>query len=278
MAVITNADLNAFMDECIRYYLKMLGTSGSGYGMGIKNGAWGAAGAATNLDTLLLSMTDTEPIAALIDQVRELRDRTDGATVASGYLTPPIGALQAHVVAQQITDVTDLESYLKRLNVLLGSKWGALQDPNWRDIWFNVSGGVYPEEYNLYFEVLQGATYPNALRKLVVGTGETAGFAIDSSKYAGGFPKLNVSGLTGSDTVTVTGTAYDPATMAVATSKTWTASVTGNGVVALAPGGGSPAPADSLIVAAGAIAAGAGITAGTIYVEAHRPAGRPLLP
>ena len=128
---------------------------------------------------------------------------------------------------------------------------------------------------NLYYEVLQ-AVYANALAKLVVaGTAFTAGVVVDQTKYAGGTPQINVTAITGSGLVTVTGTAFNPATQQTVAGVTWTATASSTSVIALTPG---TAPSNSLIGAVSAISVAAGITAGTIYVEAARPTGRPLLP
>lgn len=281
MGLIATADFNSVIDEVCRYYGCLLGTSASGLGMGVPNGGYGSEEAAQNLDDLLLAMTDTEPIAALVSQVRTLRTISDSAVTAANFVSPLLVALQAHIMAQQITNVVTLENYLAHLNVTQATKWQGLQSYRWKRLYEVFTGGTTPAPYNLYFEVLQGATYDKGLGRFVVsgaGAGTyTDGVAVDAA-YAGGFPKVNVSGLAGSGLVTVTGTAYDPATQATSGSKTWTATVSGNGLTALAPGGATPAPTDSLIVGVDNITIAAGITAGTIYVEAHRPTGRPLLP
>jgi hypothetical protein len=119
----------------------------------------------------------------------------------------------------------------------------------------------------VYFEVLQGTDYPNALRKLVVGTGQTAGYTIDAMMYAGGFAHLKWSGVTGSGTATVTGIWRKPDGT----------TATGNGTanVSGASGAASITPpfTDALILSCSNISV-SGVTAGTLYVEAHRPFGR----
>lgn len=278
MSVITSTDLNAVLDA-IGLYTKRLYGDGATYGMGDPAVAWGSAGAVDTLKTAILAMTDLDPVAAIIDQAVALEPATDAYLVAAGLTGPIIAALSSHVSSYGLASVLNLEQYLKYLNVGAGGTWNALQAPFWRDLFYRFSGGTYPEEYNVYFEVLQGATYTNALMKFVVtgaGAGTpTDGVAVDSTKYCGGFAKANVSGLAGSGTLTVTGTAYDPVTMAISTSKTWTANITGNGVTALVVGS---APANSLIVDVTGVSIAAGITAGTIYIEAHRPTGRTLIP
>lgn len=274
MAIITNADLNALCDELDAVWLRALGTSASGYGVGTTGGGYGAAKEAQDLYDLLTTMTVPDAITALAAAAKELRDVMNTRERVGKSMRRVLAALETHVKAESSSN--SLDAYLTLKNTGEGTKWQTLQHHSFRDVFEAWKTGTYPAVENLYFEVLQGA-YANALRKLVVGTGETAGFAIDSAKYAGGFPKLEVSGFAGSaDTVTVTGTQFDPATKTTTAGKTWTVSVTGNGTFTLAPGGATPAATDSLIVAVSSIVAGASITAGTIYAEAHRPSGRAL--
>lgn len=276
MAVISASNLNATLDVLVRYYLRLVGTLASGYGAGVSGGAWGAVGAVQDLKTVVLAYGDLDQVSALANSIATLDAMAPGSVKATNDLSPTLSALQAHILRYQIPNVRGLDDYLTYLNTGLTPKWQALQHPSWNDLVAAWQSTAVVSRWNAYFEVLQGATYVNALCKLVVGTGLTAGVSIGAN-YAGGFPQLRVSGLTGSDVVTVTGTAFDPATKATAAGKTWTATVAANGVIALTPGGATPAPADSLILD-GSIAAAGGISAGTIYLEAARPAGRPALP
>jgi hypothetical protein len=279
MSVIVASDLNAVLDPCVRFALRYVGTQASGYGVGVSGGVWGAVGAITDLKTVLVTtISDLDPIAALVQPIQTLDLSVNGVGQAANNLAPILSALQGHVTRFQVPNVRSLDDYLTYLNVSQATKWQALQHPYWRDLASSWQTGVYPSAWNLYFEVLQGATYANGLAKFVVGTGYSVGQTIDTSMYAGGFPQLKASGITGTGLVTVTGTAYDPATKTATAGMTWTATVNANGVFTLVPGGATPAPANSLIGAVSAISAAVGITAGSIYVEAARPAGRPLLP
>jgi hypothetical protein len=251
------------------------------YGLGEAGGGYGAADAADQLNAAILTMTEVDAIKAVIGPISDLASPSKGISAAvysKQKLEPLLKALKGHVTAYAISGVASLDDYIVYLNTAGGTKWQALQHPDWRAIYLNSTGSVPASAAACYFEVLQGATYANALGKLIVGTGFTDGVAIDGTHFAGGFGYLNVSGLTGTGVVTVTGTAFDPADKTLKTAKTFTATVVANGLIALAPGGGSAAPANSLLVDVTGIAAAGGISAGTIYAEAHRPAGRPLLP
>jgi hypothetical protein len=282
MAVISAANLNLVLDNSVLYSLKMQGTAGSGYGVG-SGGTFGCSLALAQMTTAVLAFGDLDPIQSLAQPLITASALCSGLSKAAADLYPILSALQSHVVRFQITGVRTLDDYLTSLNTGGVTKWQALQAPGWKDLagaW--VSGYTTPA-WNLYYEVLQGATFANGLGKWVVtgaGTGTLTSVAtpFDGTLYAGGFPQVRVSSFGGSSgTVTVTGTAYDPVAKASVTGKTWTATVAGNGVVALVPGGATPAPTNSLIQLVTAIAASAPITAGTIYVEGTRPSGRPLL-
>ncbi len=277
MAVITAAGINAILDHSVQLYARIIGTQASGQGAGVAGQAWGAAQSAGSISTALLALTDLDPVADLVKPVGELLKTVDGAGIAANHLAPLLSSLQRHVIRFGIPDVNNLDLFLRYLNTGTVTKWTGLQHPLWRDLALRWNPNITPEPCNLYFEVLQGATYANALARLTIGSAMVPGHSI-AAEYAGGFGQLRVSGLSGSGVVTVTGTAFDPATRSTVAARTWTATVNANGVVALAPGGGSAAPADSLIKSVSAISAAVGISAGVIYVEAARPAGRPLLP
>jgi len=272
VALIEAADLNTILDACVLYAKRAIGTEAEDLGIGEAGGSWGAAGAAQDVQDAVLAMTDLEPVSAVAASVLQLIESASGIKVAAGHLGPLLSALQVHGTRFGLPNVTSLEGLLTYYNTVHATKWGALQAPLWRDL-FQAWLGTSASPWNVYFEAVGG----DGLRKLIVGTGETAGDSIDGALYAGGFPKLAVSGLSGSGTVTVTGSALDPATRQVSVGRTWTASVTVDGTVALAPGGGSAAAANSLILACTLIEAAGGISAGTIVVEAHRPTGRPDL-
>ena len=256
--MIATADFNTEMDRLIQAWRRL------------RDGVVASLDAIEELDSLTFS--DFSSRADLSPANATTKARLDPDTVSARDFKGLLTRIERHV--QVHGGYGSLDAFLSALNPTTGTKWTGLQNWRLRDLWQLWKGaGQVPSVHNLYFELLQGATYANALAKLVVsGAVFTTGSAVDTSKYAGGFGYLLVSGFAGStDIVTVTGTQFNPATRTATAGKTWTASVTGNGSFALTAG---TADADSLIAAVSAIAAGGSISGGTIYVEARRPAGR----
>ncbi len=259
MAIISASDLNDLMDCILAAYLEQ---------------ATAATAMSADYDDALTAVdaiSDVDVKAFFLQTVLNAQAKITAPLIYAPLSKSLFDRLNSH--ARRAGDYAGLDAYLEFLNTGDATKWQALQHSSLYDLWPKLYNGRYPSPENLYFEVLQGVTYANGLRKLVIGTGQTAGASIDSSKYAGGFGKIKVSGSSGSATVTVTGTAFNPATQSTQAGVTWTAAVSGDGTVALTP---DTAPADSLIVACSNISAGGGLVAGTIYAEAHKPAGRPL--
>jgi hypothetical protein len=271
MALIAPSDLCTVMDHLVSSYLRFLGTSGSGYGVGTT--AYGAYDKINDARTAVSALSDADVQGDVIPTLNYMLDSFTAAELYATRTRQLVGGLNNHVRARGTSlSLTSLDAYLTYYNVTHATKWQALMDPNLRDMWVAAYPSSIIDNANVFFEIIQGSTYTNALRKSVVtGAGsdtETAGTEVDSTKYAGGFPYVLVSGLTGTGTVTVTGTAFNPATGTTSAGVTWTASVTSSTSFALAPG---TAPTDSLIVACSAVTIPAGISAGTIYVEARRP-------
>lgn len=272
MSQITVESLNKIMDRVISAYIRALGNSTALYGIGASGDTYGTQSHLTAISAKILETDDADVISHLLASAQSQKTAFTAVNVAAAKLRAFVFALNRHFRLQGDSNYSNLETFLRQYNTEESSKWQVLQDYRWRDLYYAISSGSYPAIYNCYFEVLQGSTYANALRKYVgtgAGTGtQTAGQTIDSTKYCGGVPKLTVASLTGTGTVTVTGTAYDPATRTTSAGVTWTTSVTANGNYYLTPG---TAPANSLIVGCSNISAAAGISAGTLYVEAERP-------
>lgn len=279
---ISATNVNLFLDHISRVYARLLGVSGaSSYGMGDVGDTDRAVGSAVDLVAAVLATGDVDVVNGILQKATRYEDSLSAVAKAtpSGLL---IG-VENLIRELAISGVSTLDQFLTYYNYGAGGTNAALQSPYFRAIHYRWKL-TYPTARNLYFEILQGGsfdgtTFTNALRKLVVGTGETPGDSI-STDYAGGVPYVNCTVFNGaSDTVTVTGTEYNPATGTRTANKTWTATVAGVGRVALASGGATPASANALIVASSAVAAGANITAGsTIFVEASKPSGRLAVP
>jgi hypothetical protein len=245
--------------------------------MGEPSDTFGLAGAMDDL-IAAISGAGTDPMVDLLGAAGTMESTFSLGAIFGTRAKAFLARLDRHIRERDAgaLGLSNLDSYLTYYNTGAGGPWSALQHKDFRTIFNRAKGGGnYPKAWNLYFEVLQGSVYTNGLGKFVAtgaGTGNfTDGAAIASGSFAGGFAKVKTSGLTGSGVLTVTGTAFDPATKAVATGKTWTATISGNGTMDLDVG---TAPADSLIVDVTNITIAAGISAGTFYVEAHKPTGR----
>lgn len=298
MPIIDNTNFNSIMDNvCLGYY-KLVGTSGSGYGMG--DSSYGCYDKLDDAVTVLAAVDDLDPSVDFGRALLALRDSMVASTRFGERAKALLAQLDRHMSRFGSSNFSTTETFLKYNNTTTVTKWQTLQDRAWRTIYNAIKGGSnYPANYNLYFEVLQGTLddaahlYTNGLGKcLVTGAGTRTYTAavvegslidggssvgsIDSTKYAGGVGNLKVSGLTGTGNVTVTGIGFDPSTRAVTTSKTWITSVTANGDTTIVVGAGT-APANCLLIMVTDISIAAGISAGTIYAEAKRPSGRSLL-
>lgn len=277
MSLITVESLNKCLDELISAYMRVDGTSTAAYGVGEFGDSYGAANNLAQLRTAITETADNDVVETLGSSVTSARSKLTALLVCGAQMRGIKAAFDRHFRAQGSANYSNLETFLRRYNTGESTKWQVLQAPEWSAL-YNAIAGARPEEYNCYFEVLQGSTYANAVAKWVVtgaGTGTfTDGVAIDTTYYAGGIPALVTSGLTGSGDVTVTGTFYDPATKTTETSKTCIFTVSANGRAYRKTSSNGSAAADALLVGVDSVSAAAGITAGTIYVEAERPAFR----
>jgi hypothetical protein len=277
---LTLANTNLILDNACRYYERIRGVdSASAYGVGESTSTYQAYGAADAIVDGILATADSAVISGLLTVAERMMNATGSARIARDRLRPTLVALERMIRDLALTGVTTIEEYLAYYNTGSGGTWTALQSAQWRDL-FYAWKGAYPDKTNCYFEIVQGGTfrgttYTDALGKFVVsgaGAGTfTDGTAVDYTKYSGGTGKINVSSLTGSGNVTITGIGMDPATGEVTTSKTWITSISGTGLTTVVVGGGT-APANCLLVDITNVTIAAGITAGTFYIECHRPA------
>lgn len=279
MALVSSDYIILAVDKLVRSYVYALSASGQTYGIGENADTDRSAGEFTDLSALFLASADPGLIASTVNYLSLAQTQCS----AKGLIGIPtkriIDGLSGYARRQASASYSNLDTFLTYLN-MNSPYWVCPVDYRWYTLYnaaFGASSTKYPAQNNLYFEVLQGGTYTNALAKFVVsgaGAGATTlGASISSTLYAGGTPCVNVSSLTGSGVVTVTGTAYDPATGTISTGKTWTATISsgGGGRFYLSPG---TAAASSYIMAVSAISIAAGITAGTFYIEAERATWR----
>lgn len=291
MPIATAADVNVFIDNLCQMYFRQLGLTGENYGTGGAAGTYspgmsvGAYSSALALQTALLATVDPDVVGALQGGVTNMVKSTNALSIMIAEAGTFLNNLKVHLRSLPPAGVTinSIDDYLTYLNVGAGGPWSALQHPAWYAI-YQAFANVLPSTYNLYFPVLQGGSYLGTT--YTVGLGElsgstfTAGFAVDTTKYSGGFPYLNVASVTGSDLVTVTGTSvsYSGGALHITTGSTWTVTISATGTDLLVPGGTQPAPANSLIAAVTNITHGSGISAITCYAEAHPPTSRLAVP
>jgi hypothetical protein len=271
MAAISAASIILLADKLVAYWLAALGTDAAAAGMRTVGAAAGAYKKADDLVELVKDLDDIDQLATLADGVRTFRNNTDAYNSVGGIAGPLINNLdvecQRSAGVASLASVNTLDTFLTYYNVGTGGPWNALMSPDYRNLYYAAKKS-YPTAWNVYQEILQGGTYANGMRRLVVGTGQTAGQGIDSTQYAGGFGQIKWSGASGSGAVTVTGT--------------WRkidGSVdTGDGTANLSGASGTavltPPFANALLLTVTAISAVVGVSAGTIYAETAKPSGR----
>lgn len=273
MSAILAATLVTIGDLLTAARLKAIGTDGSGYGLGVSGASSRAWKRADDIIEAIKDTDDNDQIASLINAAIQLRNKLDANQVLGTLMSEFFGALNTEGVRSagvgSLAGVNSFDTLLSYYNTGSGGPWNALMPPDFRDTYYNGSNPhVYPTAWNVYFEIVQGGTYTNGLRKLVVGTGQTAGDAIDSTKYAGGFGQIKWSGASGSGVVTVTGLWR----------KTDGTTEEGAGTANLSGGSGTavltPPFANALLISVSALSAVVGVSAGTIYAEATKPSGR----
>lgn len=287
MAILGTAQLNKMIDELVHAMVLAEGDAATGsgypngYGTGTEGGSSGAAGRLQQILTDLGAETDASIAGAFQPTLARVIEDVSAIKLIGRAVRRYLGRLNSHARQYGGSNFSSIETWLTYLNTGGGGPWAALQDQRWRDLYHQYAS-AYPAVNNVYFEVLQGAAdaprhfYTDALYKVVfsgAGTGTpTDGIEIDSTKYAGGVPALIMSGISGLGSIAITGTFFNPATSAVETGKTAVFSVAANGRHYRTTGG--TAHADALILGVESASLPAGITAGTFYIEAERPALR----
>lgn len=302
MSVISTANLNLVLDHTLRIYARSLGTSGTGYGVGDDAATFGGSSSAAAALAAIIGTADDQ----VISDCRNSFSRANSASGITDYvywLTKRCkDALDLHIRNRSglgASGVTNLLTYLEYLNYGTGTKWQALQDGRIFRPWYYSLVGAYPSVRSCYFEVLQGTLdaanhlYTLGMGRFVASGAGAGSFTaatlegdlitngsgfgmIDTLKYVPAIPHITVTGITGSGVVTVTGKGYKP-DGTTETGVTWTVTASANTTYALAVG---TAAADSRIYEVTNIGIAAGISAGTIYVQAMRnttPASTRLL-
>lgn len=266
---LTVAQAVAWTDKLAAIRVTSLGTAAAGFGLGAKNGSFGGWKKSDELIGLLMDSEDLDLVLALGAAFSSLRGGCDISAFMASAASATINALNVASAASGValgqSSIVTLDTFATYYNLTDATKWQCLFAPDFLELYADVVGAG-PSAHNTYYEVLQSVV-ANALGKLIVGTGFLSPGSIDSAKYAGGFGQVKATGITGSATVTVTGTWRK--TDGTTATGDGTASVSTDGTVAL-----TPPFTSALLLAVTNIAAGTGITAGTIYAEAAGPSGR----
>lgn len=250
----------------------MLGTSGSGFGMG--EGTFGFSKKQSDMTGIVAGLNDVTQQAVLAPIVQTWPTPALTNTVYGTHLTAFFSGLDrvgaaANSLSATIRNFDTLQAWYNYTNA--SSYWQCLNHPDYRLLYSATHNGAFPNHLNVYFTVLAagsygGVTFTNALGKLVVpGPTTTLGYTVDPTKYVGGPAYWTWTGGTGSGTVTVTGLDQN------GSAETWTVSQSGaSGSTVMTPSGHTY----SLITKVNTIVAAGGVTATTGYVESHTPAGR----
>lgn len=274
MAEITAAEMIAFTDKLVAFYILGIGVASGNYGMGILGGSFGASKRAQDLEDLLMDTQDADKIAYLGAAFRAMRNASDGRVALAALSTGSLRALdfisEATGTANDLAEIVDLNTFATYYNLTAVTKWGCLFAPDFYDLYYRAFG-LELAAHNTYFELMQGAANPNGLAKFVVGAGLTLGSSIDSTKYAGSTGRLELASITstGSDVVTVSGTFRKTDGTTATGDATATISSASPQNVTL-----TPPFTSALLLSVSNVTVGANITGGTIYVETVRPAGR----
>jgi hypothetical protein len=269
---LTAAELNGILDQASRIYQLISDSFG--------DGTFGITDAVADMQAFVVSdFTSVQSMSVVDDQLLVLAAGVPVNIIVGNLLSGLIGTISSNAGTAGISNVTDLETYLTYLNKTGtppgNDYWQALQHRNFRAV--QSALGVTPQVWNYYDEILTDATNPDGLARY--DGAYTDGAEINGLEAVGGFPYLNVASVTGADDVEVLANVWDPVTGDLVLSKTFTAAVSGTGLVALTPGGADPAPTYSLIqdVLTDGITPGGSISAIDVTVESHRPTGRLLV-
>ncbi|RYG34215.1 hypothetical protein EON81_16120, partial [bacterium] len=191
MGVMPAADVAKYLDALGTAYLRAVGTSASGYGLGIHGETWGMYRGFDLAEDVLRSVSDDDlqPAAdmagVLLNSMRDL----DGARQALNFLDPLLVGLQTHVRREQLSGVTDLESWLVYYNSGSGGPWLSLLSPLLTPLFAAWTGRNY-SPLAFYKDLPIDGTNPNGLGARTAGGSFVAGATIDPNVFAGGFPRV----------------------------------------------------------------------------------------
>lgn len=255
-------------------FLALKGDSTSGKGAGDSTlpltSDWGLSRASRDFQAAVLASGDLVLINSLLDPNSDFVKNTNAASLSSSYLYAEMLKLAARCNAAGLTGVVDIATFAAYYNSGAGGPANCLLAPEFDLLYQALYRGVSVGAGNLY-----APTQANMGQRSVAGA-LAPGSAISPTSYAGAALSIvlvsSYASGAGGNTLTVTGTARD-ASGTVQASRTFTASVTGNGTQPL-----SPTTGGDLLLSVTGITLPASMTAGTAVVIGMVPSGRPSPP
>ena len=272
MANMTPEQVVLLIDKMTVAYRAIRGTSSSGLGVGPLGGGWGATKALVEIETLecgsVADFRDLEAQTILGPSIRSGVSNWSEDAIARTLMNGLWSAMNAYA-SKSITvysGIVNLDSFMAYYNYGTGGPWECLAPPDWSYLVESFQGAV-PDPKNVGFVTTPGTVHrggtisADGMGKLVAtgaGTGTfTDGFAVDTDRFAGGFPMVTITGLAGSGIVSVTGKDEN------GTLENYAYTASGDGTFPLVPVGDP----DHLITDVTAISIAAGITGGTFIVS-----------
>ena len=282
MGQLTYTQLNTLGDQLCKNYMALYGSTGYGIGNasgGVVKGMADIRDIVNGLNDATFRDADLQALfsSIAVQEVAKNTLKNVGATILTNWFNAISSACAQYGSYNNISTVSDIQTFMQYFNYGSGGNNLSLQAPWWRDLYYAVRS-AYPDPKCVYFECLeggsfQGTTFTNGLAKYDKATATlTDGYTIVYTNYAGGLPYIKWSGGSGSGacTITVAGKNQDNLAVNYTLTGTWADSnfnATNTGVAL------TPSIANSLITDVTSVTV-TGMTAGTFYIESHRPAGR----
>lgn len=220
------------------------------------------------------SPADPTNLHNVLEPIRAALPSLSGQGQNGTLFRPLLQALAAACAASSLGGVTDINSFATYYNAGVGGAAGGspqkcLLPPDFAALMSSaINITILPG--NIYAPPI---TAGNGMGRLATGPAFTAGAVINPANYAGAaYLQVVVTGMTGSDILTITGTNQ------LAASKTWEVNLNaGNGTYAVpANGGGGTASFADLLCTVTGMSVGAGITViGEMVVQALIPQSPP---
>lgn len=269
MPALTPTLFLSLSDKLAAAYLALLGTTGSGYGLGtgapVLSNDWGYSAKTRGYQNLLLASQDPDILASLLPSASRAVAQAPVKVLVASLLYPLFQDLARLCQKAGLPAVTDAASFAQYYNVSVGGNYACLVSPEYAALYalmytgvpFPVSGVYAPAQTNMGQRSVGGAF--------------TTGSTVDPLLYSGVQAVVVLSSVAGTATgvLTLTGTARD-ASGVVQTARAYSApGSTANGTFSLVP-----TISGDVLLSVTSLVLPPGITAGTAIVSASLPSGR----